>query len=162
MKIGVTGHRRLPEPAAWEWVERSIETALKELELPIIGITSLATGADQIFARAIAKRGGCIHAVLPFDDYERTMVGDELSQFKELLSLAGVVETLGVPGTDEDSYLAAGQRVVDLSDRLFAIWDGEPARGKGGTGDIVAYARTARRPVVHINPIELCVRMPAA
>lgn len=158
MKIGVTGHRRLPDPAAWAWVERSIEAALDPLPPPLIGVTSLAAGADQIFARVIARRGGSIHAVIPFADYERTMIGEELPRYRELLSLAAAVETLATGGTDEDGYLAAGQRVVHLSDRIFAIWDGEPARGKGGTGDIVVYAANLGVPVMHINPIERSIR----
>jgi hypothetical protein len=153
MKIGVTGHRRLPDPAAWAWVERAIEAALEPVSPPLVGVTSLAAGADQIFARVVARRGGSIHAVLPFPDYERTMVGEELSHYRDLLSLAAAVETLDIGGADEDGYLAAGERVVRLSDRIFAIWDGEPARGKGGTGDIVVYAVNLGVPVVHINPI---------
>src|SRR5271165_2228772 len=38
--------------------------------------------------------------------------------------------------TDEDAYMAAGRRVVDLSDVMIAVWIAKPAKGKGGTADI--------------------------
>jgi len=38
--------------------------------------------------------------------------------------------------TDEDAYMAAGRRVVDLSDVMIAVWNAKPAKGKGGTADI--------------------------
>jgi hypothetical protein len=37
-------------------------------------------------------------------------------------------------------------------DRLLAVWDGRPARGVGGTADIVEYARLSRVPVDIIWP----------
>jgi hypothetical protein len=50
------------------------------------------------------------------------------------------------------SYLAAGKRVVDMSDVMVAIWNGKPAEGLGGTADIVQYALAQKKPVIHINP----------
>ena len=40
---------------------------------------------------------------------------------------------------------------VDGSDVLIAVWDGEPARGRGGTAEVVAYARSLGKPVVLID-----------
>jgi hypothetical protein len=41
---------------------------------------------------------------------------------------------------------------VDRSDVLLAVWDGRPARGFGGTGDVVAYARRRGVPVEVVWP----------
>jgi polyphosphate kinase 2 (PPK2 family) len=49
--------------------------------------------------------------------------------------------------THEDAYLAAGRWIVDHADRLVAVWDGRPARGRGGTAEVVAYARHRGVPV---------------
>ena len=38
------------------------------------------------------------------------------------------------------------------ADRLFAVWDGQPARGYGGTADVVAEARARGIPVTVIWP----------
>jgi len=56
-------------------------------------------------------------------------------------------------GDDEEAFLAAGKRVVDLSDIVIAVRDGEPAKGKGGTADSVAYALSTGAPVIHLNPL---------
>jgi len=37
--------------------------------------------------------------------------------------------------------MAASKFMVDEADELYAVWDGKPARGYGGTADVVAYAR---------------------
>jgi hypothetical protein len=42
--------------------------------------------------------------------------------------------------------------VVEASELLVAVWDGEPARGLGGTADVVAYAREGAIPVEVIWP----------
>lgn len=37
--------------------------------------------------------------------------------------------------------------LVGLVDELIAVWDGKPARGYGGTADVVAYAERTGVPV---------------
>ena len=56
-------------------------------------------------------------------------------------------------GGAPSDYLAAGCRVAALADLLLAVWDGEPARGRGGTADVVAFARRNLIPYVHLNPL---------
>jgi hypothetical protein len=97
-----------------------------------------------------------VHAVLPFAGIERTFAAEDLPEYRRLASQASV-EILRTPGTDEDAYLAAGRRVVQLSDVMIAVWDAKPAKGKGGTADIVAFAAASGVPVVHINPVEQTV-----
>lgn len=152
-RIGITGHQRLEDPAAWPWVEEVVGRELDVAAAPLVVVTSLAVGADQLAARLGIARGARVHAVLPFSGIERTFSAEDLQAYRRLVSHASV-EVLQTSGTDEDAYLAAGRRVVELSDVLIAVWDGNPAKGKGGTADIVAYAITSGVPVVHINPVE--------
>jgi hypothetical protein len=42
--------------------------------------------------------------------------------------------------------------MIDAADKLYAVWDGEPARSYGGTADVVAYARERGTPVLVIWP----------
>jgi hypothetical protein len=42
--------------------------------------------------------------------------------------------------------------MLDHADRLFAVWDGKPARGYGGTADVVTEARNRGMPVRVIWP----------
>lgn len=49
---------------------------------------------------------------------------------QELIDQAEV-EVLDARAGDEESFLAAGQRVADLADVMIAVWDGAPAKGLG-------------------------------
>ncbi|HLJ88715.1 MAG TPA: hypothetical protein VKZ53_17990 [Candidatus Angelobacter sp.] len=156
-RIGITGHQELDSKDAWTWVTRVMLNELAEIMPPIIAVTSLAIGADQLLARLVLKKGGTIHAILPYANIERSFSPENLDSFRDLVSHA-TVEILNNPGGDENSYLAAGQRVADISDLMFAVWNGKPAKGKGGTADIVAYALSLHKPLIHINPITQIVR----
>ena len=48
--------------------------------------------------------------------------------------------------------------VVDLTDIVLAVWDGQPAKGKGGTADVVAYVLRRSVPLIHIDPAARIVR----
>jgi hypothetical protein len=130
---------------------------LARITPPLVAVTSLAVGADQLLARLVLERKGVIHAVLPFADIERSFSPEYLPAYRELVKQA-TVEVLNTPGTDEDAYLAAGQRVVDLSEIMLAVWNGKPAKGKGGTADVVAYAVRRGVPLVHIDPMSRTVQ----
>jgi len=152
MTLGITGHQTLPEPAMWDWVETALSREIAGLPKPLVGVTSLAIGADQLFARLVLKHGGVLLHVKPFAEYERTFDVTGLSAYRELADNSDL-EVLTMRGDDEDCFLAAGQRVADLCHLLFAVWNEQPSRGKGGTADIVDYAAGIRRRVVLLNPI---------
>jgi len=139
--VGVTGHQTIPLRAVG-FIEANIERSLRTDRVDLVGVSSLAAGSDQVFARIVLRLGGQIHAVVPCANYEAAF-GDTkaLEEYRELLNSAAVVECLPHKGPSEEAFLDAGRRVVRRSDRLIAIWDGHAARGKGGTGDIVHYAR---------------------
>jgi len=149
--VGITGHQRLADPEAWPWVTNVLRDGLARVAPPLVGVTSLAVGADQLLARLVLERGGTLHAVLPYTGIERSFQPEDVPAFRALAKRA-TLEVLDTPGTDEDAYLAAGWRVVDLSDVLLAVWNGKPAKGKGGTADVVAYAIRQGVPVIHVDP----------
>ncbi len=152
VRIGITGHQRLNDSTAWSWVESAINHELDTLPPPFLAVSSLAIGADQRFASLVARRGGQIHAVIPFEGYDQTLSPEDAEVYRRILSQAHSIDVLQKHGTNEDAYLAAGKRVVELSDMMVAVWDGHPAKGKGGTADIVAYAEKRNVPVFHLNP----------
>ena len=47
---------------------------------------------------------------------------------------------------------------VNDADALLALWDGQAARGKGGTADVVDYARSLGKPVIIIDAATLEIR----
>lgn len=107
----------------------------------LVGSTSLAEGADQVFAFAVLAAGGEIDVVVPAAGYEKAFPTEASAfTFQALRSVARNVTTLPFNSASEEAFLAAGHKVVDEADELIAIWDGKKAAGKGGTGDIVEYA----------------------
>jgi hypothetical protein len=155
MKVGVTGHQSVGDDNAVRWVASCIRERL--LSTPdLVGLSSLAKGADQIFASVVLDLGGTVEAVLPFPEYTRSF-GDQsdLIRFEDLLSRCTNVTTLSFQGSDESSYLAAGKYVVGNSDLVIAVWNGQPAAGVGGTADIVRYAKQIGKPIFHIDPVRI-------
>jgi hypothetical protein len=156
MRIGITGHQTLRCLHGWEWVDSAVRQILAEWCPGCVGITSLAAGADQRFAKVVLEVGGTLEVIVPFPGYESRFEREEdRSTYQRLLGAARAVLTLPRSADDDQAcYLAAGQRVVDRSHALVAVWDGEPAAGVGGTADIVVYAASRGKKVVHVNPID--------
>ncbi len=154
MKIGITGHQQLANENDWVWVEKSMRTILGNMRTDLIGISSLAGGADQLFARIILELGGLLYAVIPFPDYERAFdLVEDVESYHGLLAVAEWKETLDTSETDERAFFLAGQRIVRLADKMLAVWDGEQAAGLGGTADVVEFARKNEVGVIHLNPL---------
>ena len=150
-RVGVTGHQNIPLVAVAH-VRKEIERILSTGG-GIVGFSSLATGADQIFARAVLNAGGRLHAIIPSAGYESTFTDENtLASFRELLNAASGIETLPHDQPSQQAFLEAGQRVVDLAERIIAVWDGKEAQGTGGTAEIVRYARERGREVVIVWP----------
>jgi hypothetical protein len=146
VRFGVTGHRILP-PSIVDCAVRHWRRVLPA-HAALYGVSNLADGADQLFAAHVLAAGGTLEVVLPCDGYAGSLIGDDgRAQFETLRRAAAKVTTMPYPEPSEQAFLAAGQALVDRCDHLFAVWDGRPARGVGGTADVVAYARTRGRPV---------------
>jgi hypothetical protein len=150
--LGASGHQDIPVQAL-DYVTTKVDDVVRTAARPLEGISSLAIGADQLFARSILKHGGALHVVVPSRGYEDTFkTPDERTSYEQLLRAANDVARLPYSSPSEEAYLAAGRSVVDRSDRLIAVWDGADARGKGGTADIVRYAQRQGIPVEVIWP----------
>jgi hypothetical protein len=149
--VGFTGHQAIT-PRTHQLVSGAIREALKE-EIKPIGLTSLATGSDQIFAHVVLELGGKILVVLPAKRYEESFQRrNDLANFRRLLGEAEDVITMPFERPSEEAYWAAGQEIAKRSHWLLAVWDGQPAGGLGGTADIVQYARAQGKRVTIIWP----------
>lgn len=145
--VGVSGHRDL-DPAHVGTLESRVSEVLSDLAVrfehsPIVVLTSLAEGADQLAARVALRDGHRIVALLPMPltEYESDFASEELrAELRRLVDAAdGIVTLPSGTGTREDLYAAAGAAIARLSALLVALWDGEPAAGVGGTADVVEY-----------------------
>lgn len=159
MRVAVTGHQELADVTAWQWVRRQMDDFLRGSGSAVVAVSSLAAGADQLFARCVLESGGTLHAVIPFEDYRSRFDSAEKQRaFDELLRRSAHVTILDGEGSDEQRYMEAGKKVVDLAEALIAVWDGQEARGLGGTADVVDYAVRQGVSVRHIDPETRSVR----
>ncbi|ANY10405.1 hypothetical protein AFB00_26030 [Pseudonocardia sp. HH130630-07] len=151
-RIGVTGHSKLT-PGSEGLVLHALRTLLAAQPGPVVGVTCLARGADQLFAQAVLDTGGTIEVVLPSENYRSEKVEQENRQvFDALAGRAAAVRTLPFPDAGRDAYAAAGDAVLSGVDLLVAVWDGAEPDGRGGTGDTVAVARERGVPVEAVWP----------
>nr|WP_202485069.1 hypothetical protein [Streptomyces sp. SID8359] len=128
-----------------------MRSALAGLDGATEVLSSLAVGADQLFADLALARGAKLTAVIPSGDYEACFdTAADLARYRLLKSRAAQEIRLDFPHSTDEAYYAAGAYIADHCDLLLAVWDGHPARGLGGTGDIVDYARALGRPVTVI------------
>ena len=131
----------------------AVRDILRRAESPLLAITSLAAGADQLVATELLRAGGHLHVIVPSGHYERTFTTQvDLASFRSLLEAADAVTRLDYAEPSEEAFLAAGKRVVDDCEMLIAIWDGKPARGLGGTADVVRYAQDTGKAVSIVWP----------
>ncbi len=174
LNVGITGHRagaltaplvRNLRPAVYAIFRQLREATLKlqesedsfcsNTEAQLLLHTPLASGADQIAAVCARSSGYFVRALLPFEprDYREDFApGEELDSFEQALEAAD--EIVALPGQRDDlqaAYVLVGESLVQHADIMIAIWDGEQARGPGGTGHVVALALEQSVPVIHIE-----------
>lgn len=168
--LGVTGHRDVQDSAQLLALLNDEITAIAQRypHSPLLTLSSLAEGADRLFAQVAMEKGLPLHVVLPFDkdEYERDFAATagSVAEFRELYSYAqrtgGVycVDTV-IPGSEsmlsltnnpqgsvyrDLQYARAGMYLAQRCHILFALWDGCPARGLGGTAQVVNFRREGR------------------
>ena len=155
----MTGHRQFDGVAQTRAAATRIVAALRDQHggLPLEVWSSLAEGADRVVIEAVraCDPAARLVVVLPLqsDDYRTDFVDPaSAAEFDRLLAAADDTNVTGpdASGTRQSAYARAGLAVVDAVDVLVAVWDGEPARGPGGTAEIVAAAHAADREVVVI------------
>ncbi|MFI7643391.1 hypothetical protein [Nonomuraea sp. NPDC049400] len=67
--------------------------------------------------------------------------------YDALFSAADLVHEMGFIESTSEAHQAASERMLELAEERWAVWDGLPARGFGGTADVVAAARHRGLPV---------------
>jgi hypothetical protein len=163
LQIGVVGHRldRLTpsDLTALRRPVRDFFALMRRIrpDPPPVVVSALAEGADRLAAHEAIRAGFALRCPLPFarEEYAHDFVDpDSLADYWALLERATAVEELDgcreTPESERDAYAAVGARVLDGADVLLAVWDGEAARGDGGTGDVVQAALERRVPTVWI------------
>ncbi len=153
--VGFTGHRMLAEPArAKVFLSEAIDALESEAAGEWIGVSSAAVGSDVLFAQLVLERKLAWQALLPFppSEFRKDFDGKSWAEVEGLIGQAEAVTVLGGDGEREEAYLDCGIETVNACDVLVALWDGEPARGRGGTAEVVTYARELGKPLIVIDP----------
>jgi hypothetical protein len=149
--VGFSGHQALSDLTS-ELIRGALQHELAQL-VPLVGLTSLAAGADQIFAQCVLDLGGELSVIVPSKRYEETFASpDDLANYRRLLSVAASTVELNHSAPSEAAYWDAGRHVVEQAKVLVAVWDGLPAAGLGGTADVVKYATELGREVIVVWP----------
>jgi hypothetical protein len=157
--IGVTGHRDLRDrdlPRLRELVADVLRRLRADYlggdrETPVIVLSSLAEGADQLVARAALDQGIQLIAPLPMAaeefrrDFEPGLKPGAAQAFDDLFAraLATPIAPHHIDATRrEDFYRAVGVYIVRHCDVLIALWDGDSSNmAAGGTAEVVRYKR---------------------
>ncbi|HEY2765388.1 MAG TPA: hypothetical protein VGJ13_15465 [Pseudonocardiaceae bacterium] len=150
-RLGITGHRSLPAHTV-DLVQYSLRHELAQYGATIIGVTALADGADQLFARAVVDQGGHLEVIVPAAGYREGLPTESHEEYDDLLDQALKVHRLEFTESTSEAHMAASTLMISMIDELVAVWDQQPARGHGGTADVVTHARERGRPVRIIWP----------
>lgn len=155
--IGVTGHRKL-RSADIPGLQARVRALVLELqqrypELPVVMLSSLAEGSDQIAAQVGLELGLRVIAPLPLplelyrEDFDEPQARHALEQQLQqvevmVLPLGGdrTFEAVAVPGRERDQqYAQAGRFVSSHCHVLLALWDGQESGRLGGTAQVVRF-----------------------
>jgi hypothetical protein len=180
--IGFSGHRRLDHPGlvrdalhdALRSTQERVAAGGGKLHL----FVSAAYGADLLCIEVAESLGIPVHLVLPkpviceengevsyregfaadFTDAEGRPMREEWQRAHDFIRKAQSGEDGWtcriVNGTqvDPECYYDTGVQIMEASDLFLCVWDGMPARGLGGTAELVEQANKLSLPIQRILP----------
>jgi hypothetical protein len=147
MRVGITGHRGLNTP-----VEAQVRALLTEYvtahdPADLVGVSCTADGPDSWFAETVLGHGGRLEAVVPAAEYRQGLPDWHHPVYDRLVCRAADIHHTGMAESTFKAHQAGSEILVGLVDELVAVWDGKPARGYGGTADVVADTERTGIPV---------------
>ncbi|MEW6996584.1 hypothetical protein AADZ86_02600 [Colwelliaceae bacterium BS250] len=153
--IGVTGHRDLNGKTSQQ-LSKKINNFIDDIKAnlvntPVSIITGMADGADRILAKVALGSNLPVQIVLPMPeemykaDFSEESWAEYLLIKSDPLVTCLTVNTEGIDleaaqeqGNERNKlYHALGKYLVEQSNMMVAVWDGENTGFKGGTGDVV-------------------------
>src|SRR5258705_3229550 len=93
-RIAISGHRGF-SPDVETLIDQMVRAELARYAgRDLVGISCLADGADQIFARAVVDTGGKLEVVIPAGRYREALPEEALQEYDDLLSQTVTVQRL--------------------------------------------------------------------
>lgn len=107
--------------------------------MELLVLSGLAAGADILAAEEALERGIAVLGCLPMAqaEYEEDFTPDELARFRRVLPRCRDVLVVGTSAKREQGYVDVADFIAYYCHVLVAFWDGLPARGPGGTAQVV-------------------------
>lgn len=154
VKIGVTGHLSLGNTSM---IEKSLYQVLSTIskrrpnELTCF-YSPLSPGADLLSARIALDCSIPLFVIIPFtqDKYLQSFSIKDRELFLQFVQRAEGIINLSKEKQD-NTYQMLGDYLVENMDYLIAFWDGQEARGPGGTGEVVNNFRQSHKPLAWIR-----------
>ena len=149
MVVGITGHMNLKARNSHQWVRKALFHWMASNDIDL-AITCLAPGTDQLFARNCIRQSIPYRVILPCQGYQELFdLPDQIEMAKLMERAQALVQLDGPPS--EQAFWEASLMMVDQLDILLAVWDGLPARGLGGTAQVVSDALEKMKHVIHFD-----------
>jgi 8-oxo-dGTP pyrophosphatase MutT (NUDIX family) len=158
-RLGFSGHQDLGNEATRAFVAQSLREVLisyreqaQACNQELLLYAALAPGADQLCITIALEFAIAVEAVIPCAEYDGIFTSaEEVNVYHQLLARCRKIHTLPAEHCSDEAFLEAGHWIVEHADLVLLVWNGYPAGGKGGTADVASYARSMRRPFIHIN-----------
>lgn len=139
--VGFAGHRQLPDPAAAKLaIGRELAAIRETVSGELVGISSAAAGADLLFIDACAEAGMKTVILLPFSEDQFAADFDDPKEWERARQAIAAAWWCEVsPGGEPApaAYHVVARQCIEIADRMLFLWDGQPARGLGGTAESV-------------------------
>ncbi|MBX3316169.1 MAG: hypothetical protein KF902_04810 [Phycisphaeraceae bacterium] len=160
--LGWTGHRVVEN-------ERAVTDAIREVISELtsrapdgttrsasgwFGFGSAAIGADLMVAQACLQSGIPVRIVLPcsLDEMLALTPNEHKCDFTRICVASEVAPTVLSRNNNYVDHAAVAREIASMADVLIAVWDGSPARGPGGTANVVELSRERGTRIIRIDP----------
>lgn len=124
-------------------------------------LSSVAEGADLLACEVAESLGIPIHIILPkqesdflenFNTQDRSTAESFIENSKSEYSF-GTFRVADASYTD-DCYADTNLQMLESADALIVLWDGNTAKGVGGTAEVWQDAQQRHLPRIHVNPLK--------
>ncbi len=141
IRIGVTGHRFLADiPKLRDGIDQALARIAQTYPSePWAVVSSLAEGADRLAVHQVLgtrpEARLIVPLPLPIMDYLQDFgTAQSRAKFEELLAQAAEVIDPPEVTLRSEGYRLAGRKMLECSDVLIALWDGQDFSGAGRHG----------------------------
>ena len=154
LQIGFSGHMKLAdESGCRDMILKVLSEWNSKLPGGISGLSSLAAGGDLLFAEACFELGIPLRVLLPMPpaQFSEDFEAATWKRAENALERAVSFEVVGGGLSRPHCYYECGLETILQSGLLIVLWNGLPAQGIGGTGEMAECCKNLGTPVIWIH-----------